>query len=379
RWQPRPGLPEPSTRLPAQALSGKFCAIGGRLPGGAPQREVFEYDPAAGSWRSRAPMPTARSGAASAVLAGRILVFGGEGAGGEARAEVEEFDPAANVWRSLAPMPNARRGLAGAALGAQAHLLAGSSAAGSFATHDVFFLRSSPGFSSSGVVSAASFQPGLAPGSIASIFAANLSSSEGVAQALPLPRNIGGFEVRIDGEPAPLYFASAAQANVLIPLTASGAIQIVASDSGLAGPPVDVELSPVAPAVFTLEQTGQGQAAALISGTGQVAGPGGRPVRRGEALEIYLSGLGAVVNPPQPGAAGPVSPLARTLKLPRVLLGGAPAEVLFSGLAPGLAGVYQVNAVVSPSTPSGAQVELLLEMDGVPSQPGVSIAVEQSP
>ncbi|MEZ5396289.1 MAG: kelch repeat-containing protein [Bryobacterales bacterium] len=105
RWQALSDLPQPRTRLTAQAVNGKFYAVGGRLPGAAPQREVFEYDPAAGSWRTRAPMPTARSDAASAVLGGKILVFGGEGAGGEVLAEVEEFDPPPTPGARSPPCP----------------------------------------------------------------------------------------------------------------------------------------------------------------------------------------------------------------------------------------------------------------------------------
>ncbi|MEZ5366280.1 MAG: kelch repeat-containing protein [Bryobacterales bacterium] len=105
RWQALSDLPQPRTRLTAQSVNGKFYAVGGRLPGAAPQREVFEYDPAAGSWRTRAPMPTARSDAASAVLGGKILVFGGEGAGGEVLAEVEEFDPPPTRGARSPPCP----------------------------------------------------------------------------------------------------------------------------------------------------------------------------------------------------------------------------------------------------------------------------------
>jgi uncharacterized protein (TIGR03437 family) len=37
-----------------------------------------------------------------------------------------------------------------------------------------------------------------------------------------------------------------------------------------------------------------------------------------------------------------------------VLVGAAPAQVLFSGLAPGLAGVYQINIAVPEMLPANA-------------------------
>ena len=66
----------------------------------------------------------------------------------------------------------------------------------------------------------------------------------------------------------------------------------------------------------------------------------------GETLEIYGLGLG-VTNPMvQAGAASPASPPARALETPRLQIGGKDAAVVFAGLAPGFAGVYQVNAIV---------------------------------
>ena len=58
---------------------------------------------------------------------------------------------------------------------------------------------------------------------------------------------------------------------------------------------------------------------------------------------------------PATGAATPESPLARTRTLPAVTIGGQSAIVSFAGLAPGLAGVYQVNLVVPVNIPSGEQ------------------------
>ena len=150
----------------------------------------------------------------------------------------------------------------------------------------------------------------------------------------------------------------------------------MADNNGATSDPVLVTLSPAAPAIFTLDQSGRGQAAVLIGGTGQVAGALGRPARRGEVLEIFLTGLGQLDNPPQPGAAGPTQPLARTLLNPVVTIGGVPAQVLFSGLAPGLAGVYQVNARIAEGTPSGAAVELVVLTGPARSQSGVTLAVE---
>ena len=79
-------------------------------------------------------------------------------------------------------------------------------------------------------------------------------------------------------------------------------------------------------------------------------------IRRGGAVEIYCTGLGATL-PPAEG-------LERTRIIPQVEIGGRDAEVLFSGLSPGLFGVYPVNARVPLDSPTGTAVEVRLRAGG---------------
>ena len=92
-------------------------------------------------------------------------------------------------------------------------------------------------------------------------------------------------------------------------------------------------------------------------------------------MQIYCTGLGAVTNQPATGAAAPNDPLAMTITLPRVMIGNAPAKVQFSGLAPGYAGLYQVNAEVPAETSSGTAVTVTILVGEVASNT-VTIAVQ---
>jgi len=50
-------------------------------------------------------------------------------------------------------------------------------------------------------------------------------------------------------------------------------------------------------------------------------------------------------------------PLYQTVLTPLVTVAGIPAEVLYSGLAPGFAGLYQINFRV-PAAPAGDEVHI---------------------
>ena len=80
------------------------------------------------------------------------------------------------------------------------------------------------------------------------------------------------------------------------------------------------------------------------------------PAAAGEILEIYGTGLGATDPSVPAGFPAPASPPARAFATPQVLIGNVPAQVPFAGLTPGLAGVYQVNAIVPAGLRSGTQV-----------------------
>ena len=85
-------------------------------------------------------------------------------------------------------------------------------------------------------------------------------------------------------------------------------------------------------------------------------------------------GLGAVSHQPASGAASPLKPLAETSTTPHVTIGGVPAAVTFSGLAPGFVGEYQVNALVPASVLPGSAVPVAISIGGVTSN-NVTIAV----
>ncbi len=99
-----------------------------------------------------------------------------------------------------------------------------------------------------GVVNAASFNPGLAPGSLISIFGSNLSHGTVAAQQIPLPISMADTSVLINGAPAPLLYVSPGQINAQIPdQIATGTVTVAVETSGVVSAPVSVAVAVAAP------------------------------------------------------------------------------------------------------------------------------------
>ncbi len=225
-----------------------------------------------------------------------------------------------------------------------------------------------------GVVNGASFSIDAvnSPGSIVSLFGVNLATTTALADQLPLPTTLGGTQVLVDEVPAPLFFVSPLQINFQIPPGVSGTtVQVVVVSNGVRGLTATVEVAPEIPGIFTTTQQGSGQGAVLLANTDVIAAPAGsipgrmtQPVARGEIVSIFCTGLGPTDPPVEAGQPAGSSPPSQTLITPVVLVEGVPAEVLFSGLAPGFVGLYQVNVRIAAATPAGDAVTLQIQIGG---------------
>jgi uncharacterized protein (TIGR03437 family) len=186
--------------------------------------------------------------------------------------------------------------------------------------------------------------------------------------------------MQVNGIDTPLLYASPAQANIQIPWEAAGQTQatLLITRNGVTQT-MTIPLAASAPGLFTMNAGGTGQAAALIVTTPAViaapAGsfPGSRPIHAGEYLSLYGTGLGAVSSEPLTGR--PAGCCYSTPATPLVTVGGVTATVQFSGLAPTLLGVYQVNILIPVNAPSGSAVPVALSLGGVASNT-VTIAIQ---
>jgi uncharacterized protein (TIGR03437 family) len=229
-----------------------------------------------------------------------------------------------------------------------------------------------PAFAAGSVVNAASFQPGLVAGSLATVFGQRLAASDGIrgASRLPLPRMLDGVEVLVNGVRAPLLAVARVngleQINFQVPYEIQGAaaVSLTVKRNTVPGVVVEVPVLPLQPGVFTLD----GVRAVVLHHADNTLVTAERPLRAGEFAYFYATGLGAVAEPPPSGTAAPAEPPAHAQAPVRVRLGGVECEVLFAGLAPGLAGVFQINIRVPESLTSGDH-ELIVTAGDVPSPP----------
>ncbi len=244
-----------------------------------------------------------------------------------------------------------------------------------------------PAFSGSGVylnpigiVNAASYQPitaSLAPGELITLFGANLSSVTMFMQGgQAFPATLGGVSVSIDGLPCPIYYVSPTQLSVIVPYAVAsnqtGLANIQVTNNQVPSNVVQMYLTDAAPGAFSLgiptllTQSGEpsvdgiGYAAALHAATYQVITPT-NPAQPGEYISVYLTGLGTVTPTITDGALGPSSPPLSVADLNGAgILSvyfndytsgsiGNTGTIQFAGLAPGLAGLYQINVQVPTS------------------------------
>jgi uncharacterized protein (TIGR03437 family) len=235
-----------------------------------------------------------------------------------------------------------------------------------------------------GVVNAASFQPGITAGSWVTIQGSNLANSartwtsnEIVNGALP--KQLDGVSVTIDGNPAAVYYISPTQLNVQAPDdTATGPVIVVVTNNGAVSPPATATLQPASPAFFPWP--GHYAVAtrpdySLVAPANLFAGATTIPAKPGEVIILWGTGFGTT-NPPVPaGQEAPSGQVAFVVNLPTVSIGNVPAQVIGAALTPGDAGVYQI-AVQVPSGLANGDQPLVVQVVGFQSPAGVLLNVQ---
>jgi uncharacterized protein (TIGR03437 family) len=214
---------------------------------------------------------------------------------------------------------------------------------------------------------------GVTPGSVAGVYGTGLALVLQSATQVPLPKSLGGATLKVGSAEAAFFYAAPLQLNVQIPWETPIGTATVTSTVGSSTSTAQVNVVQFAPGIFTTATSGSGQG--VITGPTNAIAASSQPVKTGDFVTIYCTGLGPVVNQPATGAAAGSSPLPATTTQATATIGGKPANVIYSGLTPGGVGLYQVNAQIPDGVASGSAVPVTISIGGVASNT-VTIAVQ---
>jgi uncharacterized protein (TIGR03437 family) len=219
-----------------------------------------------------------------------------------------------------------------------------------------------------GVVNAASFAPftaQISPGEFLTLYGSGLAPTTASA-SLPFPIIFNGVQVMINDVAAPIYYVSPTQISVVVPYltTSDSTAEIYVVNNGTNSDLVSEFTGSTSVGAFTNPAGGLGYAAALHPDYSVISKSS--PAQIGETVAVYLTGMGAVLPRVADGAAAPSNPPSVTLAVPVVYLldtsgNYLQAPVGFSGLAPGFAGLYQINFTIPAGLAAG---DLSLEIIG---------------
>jgi uncharacterized protein (TIGR03437 family) len=173
-----------------------------------------------------------------------------------------------------------------------------------------------------------------------------------VASAIPFPTTLGNVQVTVNGVPAPVYYVTPAQLSAIVPYGVVGSIaKVQVFNNNVPSNAVTEWISNTAPGVLTQSQNGLGYGDVIhLDGTLVNAKS---PAQIGETVSVFLTGLGAVNPTIADGAAGPTGSLANAVATITAYIGGVQATVGYAGLAPQLAGLYQINLTVPAGLTAG--------------------------
>lgn len=243
--------------------------------------------------------------------------------------------------------------------------------------------REAPAYSAASIVnSATNLAADLAPNTIATVYGTGMSYVERALQVedikngtLPTVLPSTGVRVFVGSIAAQIYYVSPGQINFLIPcIFKPGETDLQITLDGHAGPSIRIKLLEAAPAIYQLDST-----------TVIATRPDGslidkeKPATAGEVIVLYATGLGPTepeaIYGELPTRAAPIKRISDF----KVFLNDQalePSRVLYAGVTPGYAGLFQVNLHLPDTLEADPQIRLAIGT--LTSPPGVRLAARAS-
>jgi len=196
-------------------------------------------------------------------------------------------------------------------------------------------------------------QAQAAPGALINVTGTNLGPAAQAPPATasnPLPRSLANTYVAVEGVRTPLVTTSTGEIEVQIPADLpTGAANIVVSVAGEMSNTFVTGIQAASPEILAIVHQSDGSPVTTAD-----------PAVGGEALVVYMAGLGATTVDVAFGAPAPANPLAITAITPRLALGRTQLSVVLSELSPGFVGLYQATVTMPATLPKGGDARLTL-------------------
>ncbi len=224
-------------------------------------------------------------------------------------------------------------------------------------------------YSSASIVNAATgLTGGFAANTMVSVYGTDLSydTASAPAGATVLPIKLAGVSVLLGGTLANLYYVSPGQVNFLIPAELEpGPVALRMVRDGLYGPSVTLTVTETAPGLFQLSSD-----TVIATHTDGSLLNAAAPASPGEVVVLYAVGLGRTSPDVLSGQASSGAIPILHLKDFSVLLDNVAVDrsrILYAGIAPGFAGLYQINLRLPASLSENPEIRVFIGAQSSPS------------
>jgi uncharacterized protein (TIGR03437 family) len=208
----------------------------------------------------------------------------------------------------------------------------------------------------SALVNSASYRTSYAPGMLLSVFGSNLAPTTLTWTTMPLPTQMAGVTVTVNGLPVPLLYVSPTILNIQIPyeLPTDTPLTLIVNNNGRVVTH-SVTLAAAAPGIFT------------DSNFAPIPNPNGAA---GDVVSLYITGAGAtapkIATGDAPAQSVDATVLPRPLQPVTVTVGGVNAMIRSAVVPWGLAGVIQISYQIPEGLPVGPN-SLIVQIGNIPS------------
>jgi len=240
-----------------------------------------------------------------------------------------------------------------------------------------------PSIDAGGVVSGASFQPGIVPGSWLTIKGSNLSPvTDTWEKAIVngnLPTSLDGVSVSVGGKPAYVYFISPGQINVQAPDVGAGPVPVTVTTPSGTSAAATATVVAQDPAFFLWPGSQvvatRNSDASLAVKAGTFAGATTAAAKPGDVLILWGTGFGPTTPLVAAGIQVPGDKIYNSNPV-TIKLGTTDAQVFGAALSPGFAGLYQI-AIQVPASLADGDYAIKATVSGASSPDGVILSVKK--